>query len=246
MGGCAVNCTSLASALREEGVHVELLTTVSDQNLKHLKAGPLSDFVRPLPEVSGGMVGKGLGALRVLRRGLKEMLREEHFDVVHSHSGTYPYAILPLSADGKRSVRLHSLYCPLGAKGGVFSKWWERRSVARMIFQRLDRVVAVTDNVRQSIEDSGVRPGMIESIPMCVDTRRFFPRNDHGEARYFSNDNGATRLLFVGNASAEKGLAGLLRAMKTLVDKGGGRRSCCSHRKPEQDSRILYRTRFGP
>lgn len=220
MGGCAVNCISLASALREEGIDVELLTTVSSENLKHLKAGPLADFVRPLPEVNGGMIGKGLGAVRVLRRGLRQMLAERHCDVVHSHSGTYPYAILPLSADGKTSVRLHSLYCPLGAKGGVFSKWWERRRVARTIFRRLDRVVAVTDNVRQSIEDAGVGPDMIESIPMCVDTRRFSPRKDRGETRYFASDNGIARLLFVGNASAEKGLAGLLRVLKMLIDKG--------------------------
>ncbi len=220
VGGCAVNCISLASALREEGIHVELLTTVSDENLKHLKGGPLSDFVRSLPEASGGMVGKGLGALRVLRRGLKEMLREKHFDVVHSHSGTYPYAILPLNADGKLSVRLHSLYCPLGAKGGVFSKWWEQRAVARMILQRLDRIVAVTDNVRQSIEDSGVQLEMIESVPMCVDTRRFYPRNGREQTRYFSSDNRAARLLFVGNASVEKGFAGLLHTVRMLIDKG--------------------------
>ena len=146
-------------------------------------------------------------------------MRNNRIDVVHSHSGTYPYAVLPLAVNQGTSVRLHSLYCPLGARGGVYSRWWERPYLARMLFNRLDKVVAVTDNVRQSIARAGVAPEQIESIPMCVDTLRFHPREQAGPLRYSSVNGDSIRLLYIGNASKEKGLVPLLHAVKRLIDE---------------------------
>lgn len=219
VGGCAVNCLSLASALSDEGVCVELLTTTPKTNLENLTSQPWASYVRALPEVGRRPIGKGLCTIHVLSRGLKKTLHKRHFDVVHAHSGTYPYAILPLMADSRTCVRLHSLYCPFGARGGVYSRWWEQRSVARALFGRLDRVIAVTDNVRQSVERAGVRPEKIELVPMCVDTQRFRPRTLNGRSRYFPSDHFQTRILFIGNASKQKGLVELLHAMKILTDE---------------------------
>jgi glycosyltransferase involved in cell wall biosynthesis len=146
-------------------------------------------------------------------------LRETRFDIVHCHSGTFPYALVPLVADPKTSVRLHSLYCPLGAKGGVYSKWWETATVARVAFKRLDRVIAATGNVFRSLEHIGLRTEKIELGPMCVDTQRFRPRPHPEATGYFPNDAAQSRLLFIGNASQEKGLVKLLHAVKVLVEK---------------------------
>ncbi|MBP8913002.1 MAG: glycosyltransferase family 4 protein, partial [Phycisphaerae bacterium] len=109
---------------------------------------------------------------------------------------------------------------PLGARGGVYGRWWERPSLVRAVFTRLDRVVAVTDNVRQSIERIGVRPERIESIPMCVDTQRFRPEEHAGPLRYFCGNGDSLRLLYVGNASKEKGLFELIHAVKILNGEG--------------------------
>lgn len=219
IGAAATNCLSLAMALRRQGVNITVLAPVSKETLGALAHCHLSEIVRPVADGQMGLMGRGLGAIWALHRGLKGILSEDHFDVVHSHSGTYPYAILPLAADRKASVRLHSLYCPLDAKGGVFSRWWERPAIARMLFNRLDRVVAVTDNVRRSIEEAGVRPEKIESIAMCVDTRRFYPREKKGPSRYFPEDRGRIRILFIGNASREKGLREILEAVRILREK---------------------------
>lgn len=219
VGGAAANCVSLALELNRQGVDVELLASVSDDGLAHLAGSPLSEILTPLPSCGGGLLGKGLGTVRSLRRGLKERLRETRFDVVHCHSGTFPYAAVPLVADRKTSVRLHSLYCPLGANGGVYGRWWEKMSAARLTFQRLDRVIAVTDNVRRSVQEAGLRAAKIESIPMCVDTQRFSPDAPCGPVKYFPGHNGDLRLLFVGNASKEKGLLELLQAVRLLREK---------------------------
>lgn len=219
VGGAAANCVSLALELKRQGADVELLTCVSAEGRTHLAGSPVSGILTPLPSCGGGLLGKGLGTLRSLRRGLKERMRKTQFDVVHCHSGTYPYAVVPLAADRRTCVRLHSLYCPLGAKGGVYSKWWEKAPVARLAFERLDRVIAATANVQRSLQDVGLRAEKLELVPMCVDTRRFRPRPRPDTARYFPRDADQGRVLFVGNASQEKGLIGLLQAVKILAEK---------------------------
>lgn len=219
IGGGAANCVSLALELKRQGADVELLTSVSPEGMDRLADKPVAEILRPLSSRGMGLIGKGLGAVHALRRGLKARLRETRFDIVHAHSGTYPYAIAPLLADRLSSVRLHSLYCPLKAKGGVYSSWWENAVVARFAFDRLDRVIAVTGNVRRSLERAGVQPGKIELLPMCVDTERFRPRGRNGHPRYFCADTSAVRLLYVGNASREKGLMELLYAVKMLLDE---------------------------
>jgi len=105
VGGSAVNCVSLALELKHQGADVELLAPVSEEGLGYLAGTPLSEIFKPLPTVGKGLIGKGFGTLHVLRRGLRDALKETHFDVVHSHSGTYPYAVVPLVADGGANDR---------------------------------------------------------------------------------------------------------------------------------------------
>ena len=220
VGGCAGNCTSLALELKRQGVQIELLAPVPQEEAVHLSGHPLAGIVRPLPEAGTGLMTKGFAAIHALRRALRRRLQENHVDVVHCHSGTFPYAVVPLAAASKRCARLHSLYCPLGAKGGVYGSWWERPRIAGMLLNRLDRVVAVTGNVRRSVERMGVRPEKVESIPMCVDTRRFCPREHRGPAQHFPVGISGPKLLFVGNASKQKGLLELLDAVAILKSKG--------------------------
>lgn len=220
VGGCATNCVSLALELRRQGVQIELLAPVPKERLEFLSRHPIGEIVRPLQSIGTGLIGKGIGAIQVLRHSLKKRLREMHYDVVHSHSGTYPYAIVPLAANRRTSVRLHSLYCPIGAKGGVYTSWWEKPIAARLIFNKLDRIIAVTENVRQSIEKAGVSSEKTESISMCVETRRFYPRDRKEPSKYFPNKSKGARILFIGNSSKEKGLIELLQALQILTQKG--------------------------
>lgn len=220
VGGCAANCISLALELRRQGVQMEILASVPEKHLESLSRHPVGEIVKPLPSIGAGLIGKGIGAIHVLRRSLKKRMRETHYDVVHSHSGTYPYAIVALAANRRTSVRFHSLYCPIGAKGGVYASWWEKPIAARLIFNKLDKIIAVTDNIRQSIEKAGVPPEKIESISMSVDTQRFHPMVPKEPGKYFPGKSKGARILFVGNTSKEKGLIELLQAMRILVQKG--------------------------
>lgn len=220
VGGSATNCVSLALELKRLGADMEILAPVPEKYLESLSRHPIGEIVKPLPCIGTGMIGKGIGAIYILRHNLKKRMRETHYDIVHSHSGTYPYAIVALAANQKTSACLHSLYCPLGAKGGVYASWWDKPFAARLIFNNLDRIIAVTDNIRRSIEKAGVPSEKIETISMSVDTQRFHLMVPKGLDKYFPDKGKGNKILFVGNTSKEKGLIELLRAMRILAQKG--------------------------
>ena len=91
--------------------------------------------------------------------------------------------------------------------------------MARLVFERLDRVIAVTENVQRTLQQAGVRPKCIELALMCVDTERFAPQPPPVPPSHFPDNGVAVRVLFVGNASEEKGLAELLDAVKMLAQR---------------------------
>jgi len=220
IGAAAANCVSLAFELRQQGIQIEILAPVPEKSLEYLSRHPVGEIVRPLQSIGTGLVGKAISAVWSLRHNLKKRLREMHYDVVHCHSGTYPYAIVPLAANQGSIVRLYSLYCPLGTSGGLYGQWWEKSLAAKFLFNRLDKVIAVTGNVRQSIEKAGILPEKIELIPMSVDSRRFRPMIEHKSSVYFPEESKGARILFVGNASKEKGLVELLKAVRLLLQNG--------------------------
>lgn len=220
VGAGATNCISLGLELVRQGVQVEILAPVSNRCLNYLSKNSAGDIVKPLPLIGSGLFGKGLGAIHMLRKHLKKRLKKNHYDIVHSHSGTYPYAIVPLVANKKTCVRIHSLYCPIGMTGGIYSKWWEKSFAVRFVFNKLDKIIAVTQNVNNSLLQTGLNKRMLNFIPMSVDTRCYFPRIRNIDNKYFPENRDATNILFIGNASKEKGLIELLYATKILLEKG--------------------------
>ncbi len=219
LGAGATNCISLALELNRLGVQVEILAPISRKCMEFLNDTPVREMVKPLPSIGSGLLGRSLGATHMLRRYLKKRLQKKHYDIVHSHSGAYPYAIVPLAVNRKKCVRVHSLYCPIGTKGGIYGKWWEMSFAVRFICNKLDKVVAVTENVYNSLVHTGINDRMLKFIPMSVDTRCFSPPLHNIENKYFPPDSDAINILFIGNASKGKGLIELLGATKILLEK---------------------------
>jgi len=219
VGSCAANCVCLAHELRRQGVQIEIISPVLKENWEFLAGHALGNIIRPVPIGGFGIIGRGIASLWLLRRSLKELMRKMNYNVVHSHSGTYPYALAALAANQKRCVRVHSLYCPVGAEGGVYSHWWEKPIAAGFIFNRLDKTIAVTENIYRSIACAGVARNKLHFLPISVDNRRFCPTINWGQNKYFPNDPDAIKIFFVGNASKEKGLLELLNAARLLLEQ---------------------------
>lgn len=221
VGGTANAAMSLASALSQLGADVEVLAGVPDDARNFLHESEWGHLVRSTAVRSSHAVARGLCGIVDLARALRAMHRQHPYQVVHVHSGTIPYGAIAWLAQCGGAVRLHSLYCPVAVAGQRFSAVWDRARIARLVATHLDHLVGVTENVRATIIAAGIPDGKVEFVPMGVDCTRFTPL---GPGKTAANSGlfpeGRPKLLFVGNASEEKGLDMLLDSVRVLLDEG--------------------------
>lgn len=219
VGGSVNNAIALANSMRKSGIRVDIYAPVPFDLYNNIKAEMAASLTFPIIYGQAPTLGvwEGLRSIYRLLKSLRETGNE--YDVIHSHSGTFPYAMVPILLKNAR-VRIHSLYCPVGTSGGVYSRWWDKAWTARIILRKLDSAVAISDNIRNSLSNAGIQKNQIVTVPMCVDNTRYYPKKRPSETSYFSRKGTRTRLLFVGNASKEKGFIRLLDALAILRARG--------------------------
>jgi len=187
IGGSANAALTLGMAMAWCGVQIKIFAPIPSDCAGKLYDHVASPLVFPLVYPSAGALGvlEGLRSLLLLIRAINQ--RQATFDVIHSHSGTFPYALITMMCR-RAPVRIHSLYCPLGEKGGVYSKWWDQKFLARFIFKHLDAVVAVSENVQSSLIAAGVTT--ILRCCLCALTRHVFSQNRIEERQNISCPRG--------------------------------------------------------
>lgn len=219
VGGSANAALALAMALKKRGHSVDVVAPVPEASVSRLLLHPAHGIITPLiykRTVPLGVV-RGLTSLTVLNRALRR--RSADWDILHSHSGTFPYALI--SAFSPRvPVRVHSLYCPISEVGGIHSSWWDHALVAKLAFRHLDAVLPATGNVYQSLLKCGIDERKLSLLTMCYDATRYSPRPRSASTRFFAPDASSLRIAFVGNASREKGLRVLCEALGILAKDG--------------------------
>jgi len=136
------------------------------------------------------------------------------FDLVHAHSGYFGPAIIPIIV--KRRVglpALFSLYCPASLLPNKLPM--DNYGVKLLSFS-LDKIIAVTTNVKNSLIDCGVNAGKIELVPSCYDEKAFSDSAvDLAIKKSF--DASVQKVLFVGNVDKTKGLDIFLLAAKSIL-----------------------------
>lgn len=140
---------------------------------------------------------------------------------MHGHSGYAVYAwatLLAARIAGKPGV--HTIYCPVEKAGSVDGV---RRSalagaIARYPLNRIDRVIAISENVARSLGGLGVSRSRIEVIPPSTDVDVFSPERDGSDYREkLDLPPEAQVVLYVGNLMHSKGFDLLLEAFKRLA-----------------------------
>lgn len=137
--------------------------------------------------------------------------------LVHGHSGFIAYTWVTLLI-GRilRVPAIHTIYCPIEkdeTRWGAF-----RRSKLAFPMRRLDRVVALSKNIAESLRKCGVVESRIAIIPPSVDVWRFHPNIKSDCGRYGIPVN-KRLLLFVGNLMPAKGLDILLQALPAVFQR---------------------------
>lgn len=146
-----------------------------------------------------------------------ENLNSKHsFDLIHAHSGYFSLAIIPALIKRRLSISaLFSLYCP----ASLFPRRLPIDSYGiKVLSLGLDKIIAVTENVKNSLTKCGVNSEKIEVLPSCFDEKVFNTRAYDLNPKKASADNlTAKRVLFVGNIDKTKGLDIFLAAAKSIL-----------------------------
>ena len=215
IGGYSTSVLGLARAQADAGETVTILGYVRDPAGRGVVQDGL-EVISLFDSADPGTIRFGLDFIRESARWAAS--RRDDFDVVHNHSGFPDYF---LASDrvrrGTGLPSLHTMYCPIPASGGRFNLPIVR-GMLRRAAGRMDRLLAMSRNVADSMSAWGL--GDVQAVPPPVDLQRFMDGNDRESIR---RDMGIADdepvVLFVGNATEQKNLAGTLEAFALLVQQ---------------------------
>jgi len=215
IGGYSTSVLGLARAQAEAGDDVTILGQVRDPAGR----GQIRDgleVVSILEDLDAGTIRFGIEFIRQASRWAGD--HSSKFDVVHNHSG-FPEYFLASSRvrSAAKLPSLHTLYCPIPRSGGRFN-----RPIVRGLLRRsarsMDRLLAMSRNVADSMHNWGLDE--VGVIPPPVDLERFKDGPGRVEARTeLGIEPDEFVVLFVGNATEQKNLSGVLDAFAILLER---------------------------
>ena len=155
VGGAERHVVDLASALHRKGYEVEVACSIADGLSK-----PLEEAGVPVRPLARRLVKRRVSL--AYARGIRKLLREGRFDLVHAHI----YASAVAAAIATRGTGL-----PLVVTEHTEASWqnrWARRC-SRWTYRRARRIIAVSTPIeRRLIERDGVPPELVTLIPNAV------------------------------------------------------------------------------
>ena len=149
-------------------------------------------------------------------------LGRDRYDVVHGHSGYAIYAWATYFVGTiLRCRRVHTIYCPIHQNSTVEGreKVVLKGRIALFALNQMDKVVAMSKNIADSLVDAGVKREKVVIMPTAINTQKFRPRDDERESvrERLGLISGQPTILFVGNLMRSKGLDVLVDAVGELV-----------------------------
>jgi starch synthase len=167
-------------------------------NLQTLTKGKLKTFF--------SLIGKAIKYnfeswnLRVI--GLKKLTQD--IDIIHSADIWYPFTY-QAAKTGIPTIATQWENIPFNIKGKPYNKIQEYNR------KYLRHFVAVTEKAREALITEGINPERISVIPAGLDCDRFKPMPKDTPNK-FGISGDATKILFVGRLTPEKGIFDLLNA----------------------------------
>ena len=222
IGGHVNNVVRLSKVLSDRGHEITVVTTPqrysNNQSEQHLELMevyclPISSSYSPLRY--------GLGfAFKAIRK-IKELHKYKKFDIIHGHSGCSILALITsISAKITGLPSIHSIYCPMQIANKDVVELFSNRILSKLYFSQIDKIIAVTGNVRNSLIKAGILGDKIIEIPSGINTELYNSEilGDEVRKRYNINPDQPT-LIYVGNLTLHKGLPVLIEALNKVANE---------------------------
>lgn len=220
--GTPIRIYRMAEALTRRGHEVHVVTYHLGQDEETApfavhRIPPMHGYRRLAP---GPTAGKLMLLDPMLVLALRRLLARYPFDVIHAHHyegllvarcGRGPRA-LPIVYDAHTLLEAELPYYSLGLPRSV------KRAVGRALDRRLpghaDHVIAVTDNIRNLLVDSGIVPAERISVAESgVELEAFQVARDHTRQQRCTSE-----LIFAGNLAPYQRIDLLVRSFRVVVD----------------------------
>lgn len=222
-GGMNVYIKSLAQALAESGIEVEIFTRADAEDqaeIEHVSDGVLVRHIHAGPRiVAKEELPRHVSSLAGAMNRIKALLADGHFDVIHSHYWVSGVTGL-LMTDHWDTPLVHSMHTMAKVKNQSLGPADRAEPAARVageqrIVEQADRLIANTQAEAGDLERLyGADPASIDVIAPGVDLSVFKPgaRSDSSQR----SDIGIFHVLFAGRIQRHKGPQVLIKAAAEL------------------------------
>ena len=162
--------------------------------------------------------------VRVIANGIKALLRDEKYDVIHAHSPALN-GIAALKAAKKHALpvvyEMRASWEDAAVDHGVTrsgsARYLASRALETFVLNRADAITTICCGLKDEIISRGVGEGMITVVPNAVDTQKFVCHKERRERlRRDFGVQGKFVIAFCGSFYSYEGLDMLLEALPAL------------------------------
>ena len=223
IGGPDNSMLTIAKSLSNQGKHLAILAGFYSKE-DVIVAKRIFDWAKiysiPIIRNTTGLV-RGIEVTWKIPSYLQKQRATLDFDLLHAHSGYLQLGFLT-SLAGKilKIPTVHTLY------SAVTSEFEDRRSVflrpelAKHYFSNVDRIIAISNNIKNALIEVGIPKTKIKWIPPAIDGMRFHPSlSVHPWRQKLGLQKFNPMILYVGNLTKTKGLDLLVEAMHQIIQK---------------------------
>jgi glycosyltransferase involved in cell wall biosynthesis len=156
----------------------------------------------------------------IIRTSLLAKKQKGTYDIIHGHSGHIDYILsFALLSKLLNLPLVYSLNCPVILASQI-TKFPGRRKLLSTLTTQVDRFIAISKNVLNSMQSVGIQNHRVNVIPLAVDINKFAYVQDPEKYRNSHNLSYKTPIfLFVGSVAPTKNLETVLIAFNKVLKK---------------------------
>lgn len=213
-GGVPNSVIRLAKALNNSGMKPILVT--NDRKFREI-GEKTNGFTLPWADVHFIFISGKYANIKYLVKYLiktiqkvKKITENEKLDIIHGHSGHLGLAIVTAAVSRFTGIpAVHTIYCPINTKSNMCLFY-------KFFLKDVKRIIAISENVKQSLNEIGISSNKIAVIPPIVDFSIFNPNVDGENIRDVFGIGDEFAILFLGNLTKTKGIDTVLDALNMV------------------------------